>query len=107
MSLEWSNAEFESALNEVARRSSVDPGFRALALGDSAAAISMVSGRPAPQDMALRFVDATRNDSLGGQTISLPDLAPDLRELDDAELLPMDAKSPPLVQWKKGVSIGR
>jgi hypothetical protein len=79
---EWTNEELQAVLGEVARRSTVDPEFRALALKDAAAAISMVGGRPAPKDQSYRFVEHT-----DAKVILLPDPVPDLEELSEAELV--------------------
>src|SRR5436309_2704484 len=78
----WTVDELEAILAEIARRSSVDPDFRALALKDAASAIANVSGRAAPVDQKFRFVDNSGSDKV----IPLPDPVPDLEELSDAEL---------------------
>lgn len=78
----WTIDELEAVLAEVARRSSVDPDFRALALKDGASAIAKVSGKAAPEGQTFRFVD----NSGAEKVIPLPDPVPDLEELSEAEL---------------------
>jgi hypothetical protein len=78
----WTIDELEAALAEVARRSSVDPDFRALALKDGASAIAQVAGKAAPDDQKFRFVDNSGKEKV----IPLPDPVPDLEELSEAEL---------------------
>jgi len=78
----WTIEELETVFAEIARRSSVDPEFRALALKDAASAIARVSGKPAPQDQRFRFVDNSGPEKI----IPLPDPVPDLEELSEAEL---------------------
>jgi hypothetical protein len=80
---EWTNEELQAVIAEVARRSTIDPDFRALALKDAAAAISMVGGRPAPKDQSFRFVESSGDQKV----IALPDPVPDLEELSEAELV--------------------
>lgn len=78
----WTIDELEAVLAEVARRSSVDPDFRALALKDGASAIARVSGKAAPEGQKFRFVDNSGSEKV----IPLPDPVPDLEELSEAEL---------------------
>jgi hypothetical protein len=78
----WTIDELEAVLAEVARRSSVDPDFRALALKDAASAIAKVSGKAAPEGQKFRFVDNSGPEKV----IALPDPVPDLEELSEAEL---------------------
>jgi len=78
----WTIEELETVFAEIARRSSVDPEFRALALKDAASAIARVSGKPAPEDQRFRFVDNSGPEKI----IPLPDPVPDLEELSEAEL---------------------
>jgi len=55
--IKWTIEELETVLAEIARRSSADPEFRALALRDAASAIGRVSGKAAPEDQRFRFVE--------------------------------------------------
>src|ERR1700733_12885342 len=80
---DWSNDEITLLLSEVARRSSVDPEFRDLALTNPAAAIAKVSTRPLPQDLNIKFLD----NSGSTKYFPLPDPIPGLEELSEAELL--------------------
>jgi hypothetical protein len=81
--MDWSNDEITLLLSEVARRSSVDPEFRDLALTNPAAAIAKVSTRPLPEDLDIKFLD----NSGGTKYFPLPDPIPGLEELSEAELL--------------------
>jgi hypothetical protein len=65
----WSNEEYQEVLAEVGRRSSIDPEFRKLALTDSVAALSKVSGKSVPSDLVFKFVD----NSGSIVTVPLPD----------------------------------
>jgi hypothetical protein len=80
---DWKKDELQAAIAEVARRSTVDPDFRALAVKDAAAAIAKVGGKPAPADQAFRFVE----NSGDTKVILLPDPVPDLEELSESELV--------------------
>ncbi|SRR5258707_1587 len=80
---DWTNEELQHLLTEVARRATVDLGFRFLALKDSASAIAQINSKPLPVGMSFRFVD----NSGPAKTIPLPDLLPtDCEELSEAEL---------------------
>jgi hypothetical protein len=68
----WTNEELQEALAAVARRTAIDPAFRALALQDGATAISRVTQRPLPNNITFRFVD----NSGTLKTIPLPDPIP-------------------------------
>jgi hypothetical protein len=56
---DWTNEEFDRALEEVTRRSIFDVNFRTLALQDASAAISQVAGKPLPGGVDLKFIDNT------------------------------------------------
>ena len=79
---EWTQEEVHKILNEVARKSSVDPEFRKLCLTDPNAAIARVSETPLPENFRIRFVE---NEG-ANMTVVLPDLAIAEEELSDAEL---------------------
>jgi hypothetical protein len=68
----WTNEELQEALAAVARRTAIDPAFRALALQDGATAISRVTQKPLPNNITFRFVD----NSGTLKTIPLPDPIP-------------------------------
>jgi hypothetical protein len=78
----WTPNELEAVLAEIARRSSVDPDFRALAIKDAASAITKVSGKGAPEGQTFRFADNSGPEKV----IALPEPVPDLEELSEAEL---------------------
>lgn len=54
---EWTSEEMQSCLNELLRRTSVDAGFRKLALDNSVAAFAEVVPRPLPPGITFRFLD--------------------------------------------------
>jgi len=66
---DWTKEELQRTLTEVARRSTTDPQFRALALENGAEAISKINPKPLPREMTFRFVD----NSGVIKTIPLPD----------------------------------
>lgn len=79
----WTNDELQTTFAEIARRAAVDSQFRALALRDSAAAITKVNPKPLPPGMTFQFVD----NSGPHKIIPLPDPVPGIsEELSDAEL---------------------
>lgn len=79
----WTNEELQRIFSEVARRAAVDPGFRVLALKDSAAAVAKITSKPLPQGVTFTFVD----NSGPHKTIPLPDPVPGItEELSDTEL---------------------
>jgi hypothetical protein len=53
----WSRSEAARTIEEVKRRSVIDPEFRALALSDPSAALTKVNPRPVPVG-SVRFVEA-------------------------------------------------
>jgi hypothetical protein len=79
---DWTNDELQQMIAKIFQRAAVDPEFRALALRDSAAAISQVSSKSLPTNISYRFVD----NSGPVKTVPLPDPARDADELSDAEL---------------------
>jgi hypothetical protein len=79
----WTNEELQRTLNEVARRSTIDPEFRALALENGAEAISKINPKPLTGEMKFHFVD----NSGVIKTIPLPDpLLVGTEELSDCDL---------------------
>ena len=79
---EWTQEEVNKILNEVARKSSVDPEFRKLCLTNPNAAMASVSGTPLPEHFRIRFVE---NEG-ATMTVVLPDLAIAEEELSETEL---------------------
>lgn len=65
----WTQDEVQQTLMEVARRATVDPQFRALALSDSAAAMAQVNPKPLPPDVSILFVDNSGSTKI----VPLPD----------------------------------
>lgn len=53
----WSQSEAQRTIEEVKRRSQIDPLFRALALSDPMAALAKVNPRPMPEG-SVRFLEA-------------------------------------------------
>jgi hypothetical protein len=84
MASEWTNEELQEVVQEILRRSSVDPEFRALALRDSAGAFSKVSSKRPPSDFSFKFVD----NSGATKILPLPDPVSEINQevLSDAEL---------------------
>jgi hypothetical protein len=78
----WSNEEYQEILSEVGRRSSIDPEFRKLALTDSIAAMSKVSGKSIPSDLVITFAD----NSGSIMTVPLPDPIEGIEVLSEEEL---------------------
>jgi len=62
----------QETINEVRRRSTVDPDFRALALRDASAAVKKVSQTPLPPGVTFKFVDNSGPEL----TVPLPDTVP-------------------------------
>jgi len=81
MATTWTDSELQELYNEVARRSAVDPEFRALALTDPTAAIAKITDRPLPGDKVIQFVDNSKV-----LHIPLPDPVSELSEISDFEL---------------------
>lgn len=84
MPAKWTNEEMQEVVQEVLRRSSVDPEFRALALKDSASAMAKVTTKSLPSDVSFKFVD----NSGKVKTLALPDPLPEItqEDLSEAEL---------------------
>jgi len=87
----WSQEEFNRTIDEVKRRSLIDPDFRVLALSDSLAALAKINPKPLPAHVSLKFIDGSVEASVS------PGSSPDLRivlpakveradELSDTEL---------------------
>jgi hypothetical protein len=88
---EWSPTEINRTVEEIKRRSLIDPEFRALALSNPLAAIAKVNPRPVPEGLAVRFAERSRSEkaseeSVSANTIVLPDPLARIVELSDAEL---------------------
>lgn len=79
----WTNEELQEIVSAVAKRASTDRAFRALALKDSATAISRVTQKPLPDGITFRFVD----NSGTLKTFPLPEILPQAAgELDETAL---------------------
>ena len=88
---EWSPSEIRRTIEEIKRRSLIDPEFRALALSDSLAAIAKVNPRPVPEGLRIRFMESHQAVRESGKsefikTIALPDLLDRVLELSEEEL---------------------
>lgn len=71
---DWTKLELQETISEVAGLCAVDPGFRLLALQDSAAAIARVNRKPLPRDIRIKFVDNSGPEKI----VPLPDLIPEI-----------------------------
>jgi hypothetical protein len=87
---QWTQEEVGKTLNEVARRSAVDPAFRKLCLTDAKAAIAQVNKIPIPESFRIRFVE---NEG-ANMTVVLPDPASAEGELSDEALEQVAAGKP-------------
>ena len=88
---QWSQDEVNRTIDEVKRRSLVDPDFRVLALSNPLAAIAKINPKPLPAGLSLRFVDSLDGtvppvSSGPDLTIVLPKLIASADDLSDAEL---------------------
>lgn len=79
---QWTNNDADQVLEQVIKRSLEDPEYRALALSDAKAAISLINPKPLPPGFTVRFVD----NAGASRTFVLPDAVPVADELSDAEL---------------------
>lgn len=79
---EWTQQEVQKVLNEVSRRSSVDPAFRKQCLDEPRAAVEQVTRLPIPAAFRIRFVE----NQGANMTIVLPDPVEAEGELSDADL---------------------
>jgi aspartate carbamoyltransferase regulatory subunit len=79
---QWSQEEANHTLEELKKRSMVDPEFRKLALSNPNAAVNKVNPKPIPSGFSVKFVENTGN----VKTIVLPDPVGRAEELSDAEL---------------------
>ena len=98
----WTNEELQQMLLKIAQRTAVDPEFRALALRDSAAAISRITSKPLPTGVTYQFVD----NSGSIRIVPLPDPIVSSDELSEAELEDVaggDTPPPPPISggWSK------
>src|SRR4051794_30499695 len=84
MASEWTNEELQEVVQEILRRSSIDPEFRSLTLRDAAGAFAKVTSKRMPADFSFKFVD----NSGAVKTLALPDPVMEIsqEELSDAEL---------------------
>ena len=87
----WSKDELNRTMDEVRRRSLVDPGFRSLAVSQPDTAIAKINPKPLPSGISIRFIaDAHEAPFPSGAnpqvTIILPPLIEKPDELSDAEL---------------------
>lgn len=85
----WSRSEASRTIEEVKRRSLIDPDFRTLALSDPIAALTKVNPRPVPVG-SVRFVEAGDHvEEINNADIIiaiLPDPAVDTEELSEDDL---------------------
>ena len=85
----WSKSEAERTIEEVKRRSSIDPEFRTLALTDPISALARINPRPVPVGL-IRFVESIANpqeiDHSGAVVVILPDPSVATDELSDDDL---------------------
>lgn len=87
---QWSQDEFNRTIDEVKRRSLIDPVFRNLALSHPADAIAKINPKPLPAGLTVEFTEtmaeapsATASRCL---TITLPEALKQADELSDTEL---------------------
>ena len=57
MDHQWTNEELTEVIEELCRRTAVDPDFRQLALTRPKAALAKVTTRPLPAGITFKFVD--------------------------------------------------
>lgn len=95
----WSVEEYQQILADVASRSSIDPEFRRLALTDSVAAMSKVSGKPVPSDFSVKFVD----NSGSTITVPLPDMIEGIEVLSEEELEAVAGGGNDTVSWSRSL----
>ena len=81
---QWSAEEIDRAMEEVTRRSHVDPDFKALALTDAPAAIARVDPKPLPIGIVLKFVE--NNGAIKTVPLPAPAGVPELDEITEEEL---------------------
>jgi aspartate carbamoyltransferase regulatory subunit len=79
---QWTQQEADHTLEELKKRSMIDPEFRKLALSNPNAAINKVNSKPIPSGFTVKFVENIGNI----KTIVLPDPVGRVEELSDAEL---------------------
>ena len=87
----WSKDELNRTMDEVRRRSLVDPDFRILAISHPLSAIARVNPKPLPPGVSIKFIaDAHEAHPSSGPnpdlTIVLPPPVEKADELSDAEL---------------------
>jgi hypothetical protein len=87
----WSREETNRTIDEVKRRSLVDPDFRALALSNPVAAIARINPKPLPLALSIKFVEGSAgadasSSSVPHFTIILPEPVAEAAELSDLEL---------------------
>lgn len=78
----WTSQEIGAAIEEINRRSVVDPEFRSLAINDARAAFASFNPAPLPTGFNPKFVD----NSGSTQTIPLPNPLPGVSEIPEDEL---------------------
>jgi hypothetical protein len=79
---QWTQEEADKTLEEIKKRSIVDPEFRQLALSNPNAAVAKVNPKPMPSGFSVKFID----NSGAQKAIVLPDPVGKVEELSDAEL---------------------
>jgi hypothetical protein len=87
----WSHDEVNRTIDEVKRRSLVNPDFRVLALTQPLAAIAKINPKPFPEGLSVEFIDdsdTTHTPVSSGRDliIVLPKPVAKADELSDAEL---------------------
>jgi hypothetical protein len=86
---EWSSSEIQRTIDEIKRRSLIDPEFRALALADALTAIAKVNPRPVPEGFKVRFAESGGASSRSAEQVRiivLPDPLARTVEISDEEL---------------------
>jgi hypothetical protein len=87
----WSQEEANRTIDEIKRRSLLDPEFRTLALVNPLAAIAKVNPKPLPANISVTFIEGStpnipRMASGSSFKIVLPAAVTGADELSDAEL---------------------
>jgi len=87
----WSQDELNRTIDEVKRRSVLDPQFRMLALSQPLVAVAKINPKPLPTGLSVTFIDGggAGNSSSGSNhdlIISLAPLVANADELSDEEL---------------------
>ena len=88
--VQWSQDEFNRTIDEVKRRSLIDPAFRNLALTHPSNAIAKINPKPLPAGLTVDFIEtqteAAPVNTPRRLTIILPEALNQADELSDSEL---------------------